>query len=188
MNKQQLRKEFLDKRKAISRSELEELSNRIKDKFLSEPHFQEAQHVHCFLSIARHKEIDTWPIIHALRELNKQIIISTCDFKTLEMHHFLFEKETILEETAFGILEPINAKPFSVEKIDLIIVPLLIFDKEGYRVGYGKGIYDRFLAKCRPDAIKVGLSISEPIQAIADSDKYDIALDHCITPKSVHSF
>jgi len=62
-------------------------------------------------------------------------------------------------------------------------VPLLISDEQHYRVGYGKGFYDRFLANCRKDCKKIGLNFFKPIQKISDSNEFDIALDEVIYPK-----
>ena len=72
-------------------------------------------------------------------------------------------------------------------KIDLVLIPLLCFDKKGYRVGYGKGYYDRFLAECRPDVMKIGLSIFEPVDEISDVDEFDVKMDYCITPNKIWS-
>jgi len=76
----------------------------------------------------------------------------------------------------------------SESEIDLIFVPLLAFDETGNRVGYGKGFYDKFLTKCRPDAIKVGLSYFEAIDRISDSEQFDIPLNYCITPQRIYEF
>ena len=71
---------------------------------------------------------------------------------------------------------------------DLIIVPLLAVDAQGHRVGYGKGFYDRFLSKCRPDCLKVGLNYFEPDERIVDVGEHDIKLDACVTPTEVFCF
>ena len=70
----------------------------------------------------------------------------------------------------------------------MVLVPLLNFDEEGNRVGYGKGYYDRFLAHCRPDCIKVGFSYFEPLDSIDDVHEYDIKLDYGITPGGIFVF
>ena len=70
----------------------------------------------------------------------------------------------------------------------MVLVPLLCFDESGHRVGYGKGFYDRFLTKCRPDTQKVGLSYFPPVKEITDADSFDIRLDLCLTPEKVWRF
>jgi 5-formyltetrahydrofolate cyclo-ligase len=69
-----------------------------------------------------------------------------------------------------------------------VFVPLLAFDNDGYRVGYGKGFYDKFLAKCRPDVLKVGLSYFDAIDTISDRAQFDIPLNYCITPQRIYEF
>ena len=79
------------------------------------------------------------------------------------------------------------APPVSPQ-IEVVFVPVLALDKRGHRVGYGKGFYDRFLAQCSAQVIKVGLSFFEPISEIKDTDKFDIPLDYAVTPSTVFKF
>ena len=74
------------------------------------------------------------------------------------------------------------------EKIDLVLVPLLAFDKRGHRVGYGKGYYDRLLSQVRHDCRKIGLSLFQPVDVIDDIAASDIELDECVTPEGVVAF
>jgi len=69
--------------------------------------------------------------------------------------------------------------------IDAVLIPLLAFDNQGFRVGYGGGFYDRFLPACRPEALKVGLSFFDPVDVIEDKDQYDIPMDYCVTPTEI---
>ena len=71
---------------------------------------------------------------------------------------------------------------------DYVIVPLLGFDKQGYRIGYGKGFYDRFLSKCSFKTQFIGISIYEPFEVISDVEPSDIKLHACITPDSIFRF
>ncbi len=75
-----------------------------------------------------------------------------------------------------------------MSSIDWVLVPLLAFDRRGHRVGYGKGFYDRFLAGCRSDARKIGLSLFAPVVAIDDIGSQDVALDAVVTPDRVWTF
>jgi 5-formyltetrahydrofolate cyclo-ligase len=94
----------------------------------------------------------------------------------------------VLRETKWGIKEPVDGKEINAELIDLVIVPLLVFDKFGHRVGYGKGFYDRFLSKCRRDTIKIGLSLFPQVDEIDDVNRYDVKLDYGIVPGKTVAF
>ena len=74
------------------------------------------------------------------------------------------------------------------EAVDAVIVPLIVFDKNGNRVGYGGGYYDKFLAHCRKDTLKIGVSLFDPVDEIGGMEDFDVSLDHCVTPEKVWSF
>ncbi len=86
------------------------------------------------------------------------------------MQHFVWDEDTTLIENALGIPEPDNGVQVLPGQIDVVFVPLLAFDSAGHRVGYGKGMYDGFLRKCKPDVLAIGLSMFQPLpERIADS-------------------
>ncbi|WBX74176.1 5-formyltetrahydrofolate cyclo-ligase [Tenacibaculum pacificus] len=181
MNKTALRNIYKEKRKSLSEKEIHTFEKNIY-KQIFDIDFSNIQNIHVFLSIKNQKEIDTYPIIDYLRSLNKTIIISKSNFSDNTLEHSIFDKNTTLEISKYGIPEPINAKKFEVKNIDLVFVPLLISDKQNYRVGYGKGFYDRFLSNCKKDIITIGLNFFEPITEITDSNNYDIPLNNIIFP------
>jgi 5-formyltetrahydrofolate cyclo-ligase len=188
--KQDLRKEFLQKRKALTDKEVEGFSEKIHDWFFRSFPVHAYATIHIFLPIKHHKEIDTWLIINTLQKDFATDILIPKSHEDGTMTNYLLTKNTIFEENKWKILEPAQSSSPNLDssKIDLVLIPLLCFDKKGYRVGYGKGYYDRFLADCRPDVLKVGLSIFEPIDEIQDIDLYDIPLDYCITPNKIWHF
>ncbi len=106
------------------------------------------------------------------------------------MIHYLWDEDTLLVHNRWGISEPdpISSQPIEVGELDAVLVPLLSYDRSGHRVGYGGGYYDRFLTECRPDVIKIGLSFFEPIDGISDVNEWDVRLDFCISPYSVHQW
>jgi len=190
MSKQDLRKEFLKKRKALAKTEVDVFSNQIHDWFFRNIPVHAYATIHTFLSIKRNNEIDTYLIINTLQKDFATDIIIPRSHEDGTMSHYLLTKDTVFEENKWKILEPSSVGSFqtSVVNIDLVLIPLLCFDKKGYRVGYGKGYYDRFLAECRPDVLKIGLSIFEPIDEINDVTESDIKMDYCITPNKIWSF
>ena len=104
------------------------------------------------------------------------------------MTHFLLTDNTKIKKNEYNIPEPVNGLPVPPEMIDVVFVPLLAYDKQGNRVGYGKGFYDQFLAECKPETIKIGLSFFEAENQIEDVFEADVLLDYCITPTQTYTF
>ncbi|HVZ97178.1 MAG TPA: 5-formyltetrahydrofolate cyclo-ligase, partial [Chitinophagaceae bacterium] len=97
--------------------------------------------------------------------------------------------ETELILNSFGIAEPTGGKMIGANEIDLVLVPLLAFNHKGFRVGYGKGHYDKFLAECNNEAITVGISFFDAVDdSIDDINQFDIPLKYCVTPYRVYEF
>jgi len=182
MKKAELRKIYKKERQSLSFSKIKKLQENI---FLQVYNLDIAniKTIHIFLTLEKFKEIDTQPIINYFRSRNRQIVVSKSDFTNNTLSHFILEENTILKTNTYGIPEPVQAKPILESAIDLVFVPLLISDKKGYRVGYGKGFYDRFLSNCRKDCKTIGLNFFKPIAKIDDINAFDIALDYIIYPK-----
>jgi 5-formyltetrahydrofolate cyclo-ligase len=100
----------------------------------------------------------------------------------------LVNDETIFALNKYGIPEPLDAVEMSPEALDWVFLPLLAFDVNGHRVGYGKGYYDRFLKKCKEDVVKIGFSYFEAEPIISDSNRLDVKLDYCVTPERIYEF
>jgi 5-formyltetrahydrofolate cyclo-ligase len=148
--------------------------------------------------------IMTYAPLQKLNEFNPQGITDYCYFKNpgqqllyplidevegeSELIAILVNDETLFELNQYGIEEPLNGVDVEPSAIDMVIVPLLCFDKNGYRVGYGKGYYDRLLKRCRKDCIKIGFSYFDPVEMIEDIHADDVKLDYCITHERIFSF
>ncbi|QNM85631.1 5-formyltetrahydrofolate cyclo-ligase [Polaribacter pectinis] len=182
MKKQELRKIYKQKRTDLTDAEIKEFQENIYKQIFNLD-LSEVQTVHLFLSLRKFNEIDTSSIISFLREKGKRIVVSKCNFEDNTLSHFYFDENTVLELNKFGVPEPINTEQVNETVLDLIFVPLLISDKQNFRVGYGKGFYDRFLSNCRKDAKKIGLNFFKPITKIEDVHEFDVALDSVIFPK-----
>ncbi|ACT94936.1 5-formyltetrahydrofolate cyclo-ligase [Dyadobacter fermentans] len=192
MKKAALRKEFLQKRKEADGQWLIEKNALIAqnlEKYVQQNHFKT---LHTFLPQLGSREIDTFFIIESFRIAFPAMRIAAPYIVpgTREMEHYLVTPSTHLVLNQWKIPEPdpLTAEKIRPEEIDIILVPLLAFDRKGYRVGYGGGYYDRFLPQTRPDCIKIGLSLFEEVEAIEDIDGYDIPLDACITPGRLYDF
>lgn len=118
----------------------------------------------------------------------RQLLYPVMNKETDNLLAIATDDDTEFKRNAFGIAEPAAGQQVQPEDIDLLIVPLLAFDKRGYRVGYGKGYYDRFLVNCRKDAFKVGFSFFEAADEIEDVNPFDIRINCCITPENMYHF
>lgn len=185
MKKTELRKIYKDKRSRLSLSEVESLSLGLLRQ-LKEFDFSEKKSFHCFLPIPDRNEVDTFPITDWLFESNKTIVVPAV--REEEMISCRLQPDYLVTTGPFNTLEPMECTPFNPLKIDVILMPMLICDKSGNRVGYGGGYYDRFLKKCRADILKIGLSFFAPIKKISDVIPEDVPLDYCVTPDSIVSF
>jgi len=189
MDKQSVRDHYLKLRLALPKSEFNSLNQNLCTVFFSSVELFEISILHLFLPILKKKEPNTWLILHRLRKEYPRIRVSMPKINEAhELTHFYFEDTHQVEENKWGIQEPQWGTQTPIEKIDLVIVPLLAFDRKGNRVGYGKGFYDRFLSQCRPDCKKVGISFFDPVDEISGIDNFDVKLTDCVTPTKFYSF
>lgn len=187
MTKQKLRKKYKALRSELSSDEVEDKSIAIANKILELP-IWDKNYYHVFLPIVEHKEVDTEPILSILSGKDKHIVLSKSDFDTNSMTHYLLTDGTIIKTNDWNIPEPVDGIEIKPEKIEVVFVPLLAFDKKGNRVGYGKGFYDKFLIDCIPETIKIGLSFFKPVEQIQNVFNSDIKLDYCVTPEVIYQF
>ncbi len=108
-----------------------------------------------------------------------------------ENEHMSFCKYETCSElnlNKYGICEPCTGEELKPEKIGLIIIPALLIDKNGHRLGYGKGYYDRFLAKLPETCIKIVPIADELVIDSLPYDEFDIAVDMAVTQKNIYYF
>lgn len=187
MTKKELRIKYKALRSQITDDDLDKMSLDITNKVLKLPIWKKT-YFHVFLPILEQKEVNTEYILHLLSGKDKEILISKSDFQTKQMTHFLLTDNTKIRKNKYNIPEPIDGLEVSTTKIEVVFVPLLAFDKNGHRVGYGKGFYDKFLTTCKPETIKIGLSFFEAEESIDDVFENDVKLDYCVTPIGVYEF
>lgn len=104
------------------------------------------------------------------------------------MEAVLVNEDTVYHTNQWGITEPQSGEALPISKVDLVLVPLLVFDEAGYRVGFGKGFYDRYLASKEDHTLIIGFSYFDPIPLISDTHEFDIPLHMGITPKRFYEF
>lgn len=187
MLKKALRIHYKTLRKQLSENQLEEMSLAVANNVLKLPVWEKT-YFHVFLPIEEHNEVNTEFILHLLSGKDKEILISKSDFDTRNMTHFLLTDNTKIKKNEYNIPEPIDGIEVPTQKIEVVFIPLLAYDKQGNRVGYGKGFYDKFLSECLPETIKIGLSFFEPEEQITDVFETDVKLDYCVTPNTIFKF
>ena len=189
MTKSELRKSYLSRQRTISSAERAEKSTQIADNFFAGVDLTQVNFLHCFVAIEKFNEIDTSAIFHGIWKQFPQIrtVVPRVDFETGELESVSYTADTELEQNRWSIHEPLHDEIVEAERIDMVLTPGLAYDRSGHRVGYGKGFYDRFLDRCRPDCVKVGLSYFEPIEVIQDAYEGDVRLDFVVTPEGKYT-
>ena len=190
MKKSELRTLFFEKRNQFSDDDILSKSESIKFHFFNFFSNLDEKTIHLFLPIRSKKEVNTWLIINQLFKQYPSVKLCTSfvNYETNTLKHFYFDEKTEFTIDKWGIPIPQSTHEVDFCSIDIVITPLLAFDKLGYRVGYGKGYYDTFFSNCSSNVKKIGLSLFEmPIQ-IDDINSFDIPLDYCITPFKIIKF
>lgn len=136
------------------------------------PEFIKAKTVFCYVSAKG--EVDTLTLLSELLT-EKEVVVPCCTDKNGNMISVKINSLQDLKEGFFGILEPKNPIEFPKEQIDFAIVPGVAFDKNGYRIGYGKGYYDRFLKDINP--FKLGVCAKKFYFDTIPHDEYDVKMD-----------
>ncbi len=190
MLKTELRKIYLARRKSFSPGEREMKSFAIAEMFLQNFDMSKIGFLHAFLPIEKFNEVDTRPVFENVwRDFpNIETLVPRINFKTNEIENLKFSIATETAKNSWEIHEPTHDEKVETEKIDAVLVPLLCCDRRGFRVGYGKGFYDKLLKNCRADCLKIGLDYFAPVEKISDPNEFDIPLDYCVTPAKVWKF
>ncbi|NNF19677.1 MAG: 5-formyltetrahydrofolate cyclo-ligase [Flavobacteriaceae bacterium] len=186
MLKKGLRNHYTQLRMSMDTEVLDKASLSLANQLLKIP-IWDYEYYHLFLQIAEKKEIDTSYILTLLQGRDKEVVIPRMGANN-HLEHLLLTDNTRIAKNKWNIPEPLNGLQVPVEQIDVVFIPLLAFDEKGHRVGYGKGFYDIFLSACRPDTLKIGLSLFEAIPVISDIEETDIPLDYCVTPGKIYDF
>ncbi len=189
MVKSELREIYKRKRKFLGEAGIEDLSSRIQTKLLDFlGNYPGVNHIHIFLPIDRFNEVNTLPLLQDLFQMGKTTYSSSlsADKKT-QMETVQIHPDTIFQIDAWGIPVPVNPTYVNPDPIQLVLIPLLAFDKRGHRLGYGKGYYDFFLKGLNKNVIKVGLSFFPPEENLPVED-HDVPLNFCVTPQEIFEF
>lgn len=182
MDKKDFRRLMINELKKLSMPEYEQFSYEISKNLFKDECWQKAKVIG--VTISKSPEVDTFQIIRRAWEEGKKVVSPKCHPKNKQMTFHELTKFTQLESVYYGLWEPIDKLTVKVlpEAIDLLIVPGLLFNNQGYRIGFGGGYYDRFLANYRgntaslafPSQLKDEFPVEEhdiPVQQIFTIDK-----------------
>jgi 5-formyltetrahydrofolate cyclo-ligase len=179
MDKPSLRAEAMRRRDALA--DREQRSAAICERVVGLPSYVAARAIHCYLSMR--SEVDTRPLIADALAHGKRVAVPVVIPKAGELSHAWLESlaADALTPGVFGTFNPRNLRPAAPGDWDLAIVPLLAFDRRGYRLGYGKGYYDRLLAVS--PSIKVGVGFADQEIDALPAEAHDVPLDWIITER-----
>ncbi|WIF95299.1 5-formyltetrahydrofolate cyclo-ligase [Caminicella sporogenes] len=183
--KKEMRKNFLKKRNALTTDDVNMKSKQIFYNLSSLPEYKNANNVMVYLDFR--KEVKTKYIIEDLFLNKKNVIVPISKVKTKELLLSKINSFDDLTISTYGILEPKSEKIdiVSPEIIDIILVPGVVFDKKGYRIGYGAGYYDKFLSNLSHNFTAIGLSYELQLVDKIPKDKHDYQLDFIITEEKI---
>ena len=179
--KNSIRSEAKEYRLSLGVQSKRDLDNKIFKALVDNKELQGASTVLCYASTSI--EVDTTELINALLQNGKNVALPRCVDGTRNMEFYLINSLDQTEKHTFGVMEP---NPKICEKLRdfrncVCIIPGLCFDLEGYRLGYGKGYYDRFLSSFR--GYKIGVCYDECIKNKLPKGFFDVAADIVITEK-----
>ncbi|AAC07587.1 5-formyltetrahydrofolate cyclo-ligase [Aquifex aeolicus] len=178
MLKSELRKKVLHKRINLSEEERRRLSEKVISNLKSLPEFKKSKKVALYCPIKG--EVDLTPLFpEVLKE--KELILPKVEGNEISLYRV--HSPACLGVGAFGIMEPVEGERVNPEDVDFIAVPGVAFDLEGYRLGFGKGYYDRLLKRVK--GLKVGVAYSFQVFERLPRDAWDIPVDVLVTEKNV---
>lgn len=187
-SKQELRSAYRQLRKSLKSEEIERRSKAITAQFqIWMEGKDQLKHFHLFFPIDRFNEVNTFYIKDFLEKREKVLYTSQVNQLKTDLETLKLPKEVEFFRDEWGIPIPQESILVSPGKIEVVLVPLLAYDKFGNRVGFGKGLYDSFMGKLSPDVVKIGLSFYEPEEKI-QPESHDVRLDYCFTPEKIFTF
>jgi 5-formyltetrahydrofolate cyclo-ligase len=185
--KNELRRNILSVRNKMNREEVLKKSSIIIDKLVKLDVFKQSKTIFVYMDFKN--EVKTIPLIKQMLLDGKNVVVSYTDVKNVKLIPVrLRDLENDLEKSPFGYLQPKKnlIVPVEVEKLDLIIVPGVVFGMDLNRIGFGKGYYDRVLEIKRKDAKAIAIAYEFQIQDKIPSEEHDVKMDMIITEEKIY--
>lgn len=180
-DKESLRERYILIRNKLCKGKVREASRKISSRFLDLEEIKEKQKFLLYHSFGN--EIITHDLIDILLKGNKDVYLPYIRNKEIKISRIYGRED--LKPGVFGIMEPADRQDIDVNQMDVIVVPGLLFDRNGYRIGYGGGYYDRLLAGIDENILTIGLAYNDFLQESLPVEKYDIPVKIIITETQV---
>lgn len=183
--KKALREKYKELRRQMPTEEKSCRDTEILDRVLSSDAYKKANIVLTYVSTDI--EVDTSELIKKAIEDKKRVAVPRCVSGTRDMDFYFIKSTDDLEKGTFSVMEPVPSKCVKAYAYEtaLCIIPGLSFDMKGYRLGYGKGYYDRFLS-AHPKLIKMGICYCSCTVSELIHGRYDVCADLIVTEKYTH--
>ncbi|NRD80756.1 5-formyltetrahydrofolate cyclo-ligase [Bacillus sp. BRMEA1] len=183
MNKNSIRNQMKETLAHLAKPIYEDYSYKIASRLAEQAEWQQAKIVG--ITISKFPEVDTYQIIRRAWELGKKVAVPKCIPKEKKLVFRELTEFCQLESVFYGLFEPIPeiTEEIAANQIDLLIVPGLAYTKEGYRLGFGGGYYDRFLGNFPGHTLS--LAFNEQVVQHFPVEKHDIPVSKLITPTEI---
>jgi 5-formyltetrahydrofolate cyclo-ligase len=179
--KRALRREILAERDRLEDDERAAMSASIADRLLAMAELRAARTVMAFWSFG--SEVDTLPLLERLEAAGKHVALPRIEDRDVEP--VAYAAGDPLSETSFGAREPAAGRRLDPSELDVVVVPGVAFDREGGRVGYGAGFYDRLLGRVRDDAFAVAVAFGVQVVDRVPAGGTDRRVDAVVTEREV---
>ncbi|TCS79569.1 5-formyltetrahydrofolate cyclo-ligase [Tepidibacillus fermentans] len=181
--KESLRRFFTEKRNQLDPKIVRNTSAKIVQHLLHHPIYQNSNTLMVYLSFRN--EVDLTLLIENAWQQRKKVIVPKTNPTNKQMVPYFIQSWNELEEGNYGILEPLicDKNPFPIDQIELVLVPGLAFDQEGYRLGYGGGYYDRFFDRYRKLPYLIGVAYDFQLVQHLPRDDHDYSVNEICTEK-----
>lgn len=168
-SKQELRAQIRLRKRAMSLEEIQQRSQVLCELFLQSDAYRKADTIYGYLPF--NQEVNTLPLLRQALLDGKKVALPKCYGK--DMRFIYITDLSSVQASPFGAPEPVDDTPVARDETALVLVPGLAFDREGYRLGYGGGFYDRFLAK-EPNHPTIALCYDFQLVSNFQTDPHDI--------------
>lgn len=175
MDKRELRRQIREQKRAMTPEEIESASQKLKEIFLETEQYRVAKTVYGYLPY--NQEVRTVPILEQALADGKQVAVPKVYGD--EMRFIYLNDLTRVAVSDFGIPEPVEDGPVADDPTALVLMPGLAFDKEGHRIGYGGGFYDKFLAE-EPEHPTIALCYTFQVVNELPTEEFDIPVDQVL--------